>query len=243
MDTPPTTLGPDHYDRLDTRLAPWDEDLARRYPGDDGSRQPVHTVYVPAHRYHAGLPAEWGATAASCWPSTPRTRRRWPAIVGIPVDLAEQVAPRLAAKLAGEPIEDLRIDFEDGYGPRPDAEEDADAARAAGAGRRRAAPPGHAPPYMGIRMKCMEAASARRGIRTLDIFLTGLAAAGGLPEGLVLTLPKVTVRRAGRARSSGCWRAWRRPTACRTAGCGFEIQIETPQSDPRRRRRAPPSPG
>src|SRR5437763_1143152 len=51
---------------------------------------------------------------------------------------------------------------------------------------------GTAAPYMGIRMKCMEAAVRDRGIRTLDIFLTGLMEAGGLPDGLVLTLPKVT---------------------------------------------------
>src|SRR6266702_3777389 len=205
MDTPPTTLGPDHYDRLDARLAPWDEDLARRYPGDDGSRQPVHTVYVPAHRYHAGLPAEWGAQAGKLLAKHAPDAAALAGIVGIPLDLAEQVAPRLAAKLSGEPIEDLRIDFEDGYGLHPDAEEDAVAMRAADA-LAAALAAGDAPPYVGIRFKSLEAATRRRGIRTLDIFLTRLAAAGDLPEGLERAngLPD------GRLR--------------------FEIQVETPQA-------------
>jgi hypothetical protein len=29
-------------------MAPADADLAARYPPDEGTRQPVHTVYVPA---------------------------------------------------------------------------------------------------------------------------------------------------------------------------------------------------
>ena len=37
-------------DELDRRLAPADAELAARYPGDSGARQPVHTVYVPADR-------------------------------------------------------------------------------------------------------------------------------------------------------------------------------------------------
>ncbi|HBF85646.1 MAG TPA: aldolase, partial [Streptomyces sp.] len=30
-----------------------DAELARRYPGDPGTRQPVHTVYVPADAFEA----------------------------------------------------------------------------------------------------------------------------------------------------------------------------------------------
>ena len=228
MDTPPTTLGPDHYDRLDARLAPWDEDLARRYPGDDGSRQPVHTVYVPAHRYHAGLPAEWGAQAGKLLAEHAPDAAALAGIVGIPVGLAEQVAPRLVAKLAGEPIEDLRIDFEDGYGPHPDAEEDADAVRAAD-GLAAALAAGDAPPYVGIRFKSLEAATRRRGIRTLDIFLTRLAAAGDLPEGLVVTLPKVTGAAQVEAFAQVC-AGWERANGLPDGRLRFEIQVETPQA-------------
>ena len=50
-------------DALDRRLAPADAELAARYPGDSGARQPVHTVYVPADQMTPGLPAGWGAQA------------------------------------------------------------------------------------------------------------------------------------------------------------------------------------
>ena len=45
--------------------------------------------------------------------------------IGVPAALAAQIGPRVLAKLEREPIEDLRIDFEDGYGTRGDDAEDA----------------------------------------------------------------------------------------------------------------------
>ena len=56
-------LGDDDYARLDRQLQPVDSQLAARYPGDAGVRQPVHTVYVPADRCHPGLAGDWGAQA------------------------------------------------------------------------------------------------------------------------------------------------------------------------------------
>ena len=41
-------LGDDVLAGLDRRLAETDAFLARAYPGEDGRRQPVHTVYVAA---------------------------------------------------------------------------------------------------------------------------------------------------------------------------------------------------
>ena len=49
--------------RIDAQLAATDELLERNYPGDDGTRQPVHTVYVPADRFTPGFAADWGAQA------------------------------------------------------------------------------------------------------------------------------------------------------------------------------------
>ncbi len=48
---------------VDRRLSAADAQLVNQYPGDDGRRQPVHTVYVPGNRYSATTPADWGATA------------------------------------------------------------------------------------------------------------------------------------------------------------------------------------
>jgi hypothetical protein len=56
-------LGADVLDDLDRRLAPADAELAARYPGDAGTRQPVHTVYVPADQLIPDVPANWGALA------------------------------------------------------------------------------------------------------------------------------------------------------------------------------------
>src|SRR5690606_15401274 len=117
---------------LDGLLAPWDAELEARYPGDDGSRQPVHTVYVPGDRYTAGLAPEWAARAREAVDAAGGGTdgvRRLVDLLGVgggPVgDLADAVAERVRAKLAVEAIEDLRIDFEDGFGDRGDAAEDA----------------------------------------------------------------------------------------------------------------------
>ena len=58
MTTALPRLGADVLDDLDRRLAPADADLAARYPGDAGARQPVHTVYVPADLMTPGLAAD-----------------------------------------------------------------------------------------------------------------------------------------------------------------------------------------
>ena len=45
--------------------------------------------------------------------------------------MAHTIYERVIEKLRREPVEDFRIDYEDGYGNRPDAEEDGHAAAAA----------------------------------------------------------------------------------------------------------------
>ncbi|MFZ2240013.1 MAG: aldolase, partial [Gordonia amarae] len=42
----PRTLADSVRGRIDDLLAPVDADLAARFPGDDPSGQPAHTVYV-----------------------------------------------------------------------------------------------------------------------------------------------------------------------------------------------------
>ncbi|MFI0822582.1 DUF6986 family protein [Streptomyces sp. NPDC021098] len=209
-------------------LAAVDADLARRYPGDSGTRQPVHTVYVPADAFTEGTVRDWGDQALAALDAHAPDAGALAAVLGIPAELAEPVYRRVRAKLEREPVEDLRIDFEDGYGPRPDDEEDAAAAHAATVVAAAHAA-GTAPPYTGIRMKCMEAAVRDRGIRTLDIFLTGLMDSGGLPDGLVLTLPKVTYAEQVTAMVRLC-EEFEKARGLPAGRLGFEIQIETTQS-------------
>ena len=216
-----TGLARSLQDELDARLAGADAELERRFPGDASARQPVHTVYVPADRYHAGLAAAWGEQAAA---ALGEHADSFAELVG-----DETLVAQVRDKLAREPIEDLRIDFEDGYGRRDDDVEDADVDRAARA-LAQAQTTGTGTPYAGIRFKSLEAPTRHRGIRTLTAFVATLLEAGGrVDEGFWVTLPKITsvdqveamVAMTGEleARLGLADRALR-----------FELQIETPQS-------------
>lgn len=228
QETPATSLADADVARIGAALAPVDRELARRYPGDPGTRQPVHTVYVPADAFDAATVRSWGDRALASLDEHAPDAEALAAVLGLPDALAEPVHERVRAKLLREPVEDLRIDFEDGYGPRTAAEEDADAARAARlvhAAHR----DGTAAPYTGIRMKCLEETVRERGIRTLDIFLTGLMDAGGIPDGLVLTLPKVTYPEQITAMVR-LLDAFETARGLAPGRLRFEIQIETSQS-------------
>ncbi|MBO8191944.1 aldolase [Streptomyces oryzae] len=226
-----TSLGSGALEGVAQLLAPVDAELARRYPGDPGMRQPVHTVYVPADAITPGTVREWGEAAQALLDTHAPDAEALAGILGMDQELAAPVHTRIREKLRREPVEDLRIDFEDGYGVRPDAEEDAAAARAAElvAAALAEGAEGPVPAYAGIRMKCMEAAVRDRGIRTLDIFLTGLMEAGGLPGGLVLTLPKVTYPEQVTAMVRLC-EEFEKARGLDVGRIGFEIQIETTQS-------------
>ncbi len=205
-------LGEDSYAQLDRRLQPTDAELARRYPGEPSSRQPVHTVYVPADRFRAATVREWGQLAVQALDGYP----------DLVAELAGDAAQRVRAKLVREPIEDLRIDFEDGLGSHPDEDT---LARTAAAALTEVLAGDVAPPFSGIRFKSLEAATRRRGVRTLDCFLGAL---GDWPEGFVVTLPKVSAVEQVSAMVSVCEQleaahGLSRPMA-------FELQIETPPS-------------
>jgi hypothetical protein len=110
----------------DRILADADRALAAGYPGPRPGRQPVHTVYVPADRFKASLAAQWGRQALKALETFAPGPVEFGAAMGLPGALAADVRSRVLAKLIAEPIEDLRLDFEDGYGVRGDDAEDAD---------------------------------------------------------------------------------------------------------------------
>ncbi|CAM5519288.1 aldolase [Streptomyces narbonensis] len=210
---------------ISASLAAVDAELDRRYPGDPGTRQPVHTVYVPGNVFDADTVRSWGDQALAALDEHAPDAASFAAVLGLTDDLAEDVYSRVRAKLEREPIEDLRVDFEDGYAGQ---DEDRDAARAARL-ISEAYANSTAAPYMGIRMKCMESAVRDRGIRTTDVFLTGLLEHGGLPDGLVLTLPKVTYPEQVSA-FVRLLEAFEKAHGLDAGRLGFEIQIETSQS-------------
>ncbi|MGO2067980.1 DUF6986 family protein [Glutamicibacter arilaitensis] len=209
---------------VEAKLAATDRLLETSYPGDSGARQPVHTVYVPGDKYTADLPAAWGANALASAGDAAGL-----AELAAKLNLAEpeRLGELVAAKLVSEPIEDLRLDFEDGYGNRPDAEEDA-AVIAAADSVSAAVSAGKAPACIGIRFKCFEAPTRARGIRTLDLFITRLLENGPLPEGLRLTLPKVTTVAQV---ESMVFLAEKLEQAhgLEEGRIRFEVQVETPQ--------------
>ena len=111
-----------------------------------------------------------------------------------PAWLAYTVYNKMKEKLAREAIEDFRIDFEDGFGNRPDDEEDATAVNAAKE-LAKGMEAGTISPFIGIRIKPFTEDLKMRGVRTLDIFLATLLPLtdNKLPENFVVTLPKVTI--------------------------------------------------
>ncbi len=218
----------DLADRLDRDLAESDAVVRARYPGDDGRRQPVHTVYVPADRYDAGLPQHWGAQALAVLDHHLPDPAALARVVGVDEAVAAEVLPLVRAKLVTEPIEDLRIDLEDGFGDRGDDVEDA-AVDAAARELRAALAAGLTTPCCGIRFKSLEAPTRRRGLRTLDRMVGLLAEQGHLPAGFVVTLPKVTAVEQVGAMVTAC-EAIERAHGLVPASLRFEIQVETPQS-------------
>src|ERR687897_3930313 len=95
------SLSPGDLAHIDGQLAATDRLLERNSPGDDGSRQPVHTVYVPADRFTPSLASDWGAEAQATV-AAHGGYGKLGALLGQEPGLAEAVASRVEAKLASE---------------------------------------------------------------------------------------------------------------------------------------------
>jgi citrate lyase beta subunit len=187
-----TTLPPESLPGFAERLRNANRAFARRYPGEPGERQPVHVVYGGAHLFKRDSASRLGALALRALEQHAPKPAAFVRIFDMPEELAETVHPRVVEKLRGEPVEDFRIDFEDGYGLRTDSEEDHHAVFAA---REMAAglDAGTLPPFCGLRIKALTEETRNRALRTLGLFLTALFIDGGrLPPGFAITLPKVT---------------------------------------------------
>ncbi|MEX1133428.1 MAG: phosphoenolpyruvate kinase [Acidimicrobiia bacterium] len=179
-------------------LASWGARLSRvttevntEFPGERPDRQPVSTVYGGAHLFASttvGRLGELAQTALNRWlPDADHLVE----ILGVDPGLGEKVHNQVREKLATEPVEDFRLDFEDGYGHRPDDEED-DHARSSAQEVAAGLANGSLSPFIGIRVKSLSGDLQKRALRTLDVFVTTLAEnSGGLPEGFVVTLPKI----------------------------------------------------
>ncbi len=152
-------------------------------------RQPIHVVYGGAQLFKAETPARLGTLALQLIRNYTPDASSFAECLGLPQgELANSVFERTVRKLEREPVEDFRIDFEDGYGYRSDAEEDGHAVSTAQLLAR------GGPPFVGIRIKPLTEALRARSARTLDLFLNALfQEVGEPPNNFVVTLPKITV--------------------------------------------------
>ena len=187
-----TTLKIEHLDEITVPLRDSMRQFAERYPGETGRRQPVHTVYGGAHLFRSDTPAKLGQLALRSFEAFAPDAKTFAGVLDLPPDVTETTYERVREKLVREAVEDFRIDFEDGYGTRSDAEEDGHtvaAAREVAAGMAA----NTLSPFVGIRIKPLSEELYARAIRTLDLFLTTLveATASRLPNNFVVTLPKI----------------------------------------------------
>jgi len=213
-----------------TAVAPDRAGAVERNPVDAAGRQPVHTVYGGAHLFRPDTVSKLGTIAlASLREYAPDP----PALAGaLDIDprIAEAIYPRVVEKLERDPIEDYRIDFEDGFGHRPDPEEDRTAQAAADA-LASAWSSSPLPSAIGIRVKPATEDLKARCIRTFDLFLTRLLTRtnGVVPPRFVITLPKITAPEQVTMLASACdaFEYWRE-----VAGhtLSIELMVETTEA-------------
>ncbi|ETD32680.1 aldolase/citrate lyase family protein [Williamsia sp. D3] len=203
--------------RIDAVLSAVDVELDRAYPGDRAEKQPAHTVYVSAADVDADTPSDWGQRASAIADEA----------AAVVADLDRTgVASLVQARLRSQPIEDLRIDLEDGYGWRPDVVEDRDARAAGRTIATWSARPERAPSAFGVRCKGLGATERARGLRSLELVLD---AAGGVPDGFVFTVPKLRAVAQVDAVVMIC-EELERAHGVPEGALRFELQIESPQA-------------
>lgn len=225
-----TSLSSSALDTLCTGVTAANRAVAMRYSGDSGKLQPVHTVYGGAHLFRADTVARVRATALKALDDYAPDAPALADAFAIDAAMAARIRPLVVAKLTTQPIEDFRIDFEDGFGHRTDAEEDRYAQSAADAVAT-AMSAGALPPAIGLRIKALNEELKRRALRTLDLFTTRLLdqTSGVLPPGFVITLPKVTSSAQIRTLADTC-DALESVRRLEPGSLRFEIMVETTET-------------
>lgn len=225
-----TSLSTDSTKDIVTRLKKANADFDAKYPGENGLRQPVHTVYGGAHLFKSNTTQKLGELALRSLEQFAPDAETFAKAIGLCDSLTQTIYERVIEKLNCEAVEDFRVDFEDGYGYRPDEEEDKHAETAAiemanGIANKTL------PPFTGIRIKPFTEALRERSFRTLDIFLSTLTEKtnGVLPDNFVVTLPKVSAPEQVKALADLC-DILEDALKLKETELKFELMIETTQS-------------
>ena len=250
----------EHNDQILSKLSKANHEFEKKYFGRSLMRQPVHTVYGGAHLFKAETAKKIGTLAlnslrdfapnfvmfaralslegADTLPKSIKdidslvneSQKNGVAPSNFPIWLSWRVYDQVRKKLEREAIEDFRIDYEDGFGIRPDDEEDAIATKGAkevALGMKQ----GTLPPFIGIRIKPFNQEFVKRGTRTLEIFITTLLeeTGGKLPENFVVTLPKVEIPEQVTALVE-IFELMESNSSLKSGDLKMEIMIETTQS-------------
>ncbi len=227
-----TSLQPNEIEKISADLSGANRAFMSRYPGESNRRQAVHTVYGGAHLFKADSAQKIGAVALRSLEEYAPDAATLAGALGVEQvdELSQSVYDRVIEKLKREPVEDFRLDFEDGYGNRPDAEEDGHAESAA-AEVARGLQEGTLPPFIGIRIKPLNEDLRARSMRTLDIFITSLTKAteGKLPPNFVVTVPKIQLPEQVAA-AVRLFAAVEEKTGLTNGALRLEPMIETPQA-------------
>jgi len=214
----------DQISKILSKLSSANQTFEKQYLGKSLMRQPVHTVYGGAHLFKADTAKKIGILAHNSLrdfapdyvkfaralelkgsDNLPQNIQDIDSLVnesfknGVnpsnsPAWLSWRVYDQVRKKLEREAVEDFRLDYEDGFGIRPNEEEDSVAiqgAKEVALGMKH----GMLPPFIGIRIKPFNQEFVKRGTRTLEIFIsTLLEETGGIiPKNFVVTLPKVEI--------------------------------------------------
>jgi len=192
-------------------------------------RLPVHTVYGGADRFRADTATRFGQIAKETLTTYAPNPDEFRKIFAIDSEAAAIVFRKTIEKLSLEPVEDFRIDFEDGFGFRPDREEDETAIVAAHE-LADAIIRNQAPPFFGIRVRPFAPETGFRARRTIELFTKSLAAGTGrFPSGFVVTIPKVRSAKEVELLTSYLDRIEKR-LRIRPGTIGIELMIETPEA-------------
>ena len=241
-------------------LAGANRSFEENYPGKSLRRQPVQTFYEGAHLFKAESAKNFALLANKSLTdfapdfvsfanalglkdadSLPDNNAAIDALLteiqnnGIDpknsaVWLAWRVYAQVKKKLEREAVEDLRLDYEDGFGIHPDEKEDAVAVQGAkevADGMKQ----NILPPFIGIRIKPFNSEFVERSVRTLNIFVSTLLeeTGGVLPENFVVTLPKVEIPEQAAALVK-VFEVLEADSVLNSGELKMEIMIETTQS-------------
>ncbi|MBI3207675.1 MAG: phosphoenolpyruvate kinase [Candidatus Solibacter usitatus] len=144
--------------------------------------QPIHTVIGGAHLFRHDVAAKLGRLALAAFETH-----------GHLLPCSPEIRERVKAKLEATPVEDYRIDFEDGYGVRQAQEENAHAVAAA-LEMVRGMKEGTLPLFCGVRPRPFAGHTRGRSLETLRRFFDTLTSGSGgrIPENFTVSLPKVS---------------------------------------------------